>query len=574
MSKRKWINSDPAVFSKIETLTKEFDAVGRTQSAALLIWFLQNIYRLDEFESEDAVCDKKHDAGVDAIVVNDAHQEIVLFQAKRKEKIPATLGDTDLKEFYGSLQQFTDKGKIEKLIATSENSELKRILIDEKVGEKIDTGYKVRAVFVTNIAANHDAQNYLGALETSGHSIDLWDLIRLGPVIRQLEKEWFLAEETRLKAHADMIFWQGARTNPDLIYAAIPAKMLTKMPGIEDTRIFAQNVRLGLGKTRVNSEILESIKNKGEHSRFLAFHNGLTIVAQKLTVRGSVIKMSHFSVCNGCQSLLTLHANHSILTDELLIPVRIVRVDSDREISEIIAYRTNNQNAVSLKDLSANDAAQVQLKAEFDALFGYQTIYSIKRGDSRAPKSSAEPLANEVAGQLLLSLFEREPWSAHQKYRIFGDLEARIFRYGVNATHIRLAQLAMNEVVVQLQTLKHERVRRYSLTKFVVLFLLGEVLRKEDAGLSLLSAPLPYLQQKGGDSKRQSLLTKSFGDLLQFVITELNYIIDEKEKQVGGFDYKTEFKSAKDVGSLRAEILKAYDKDKFKGRVTPFSLPK
>src|SRR3981081_1615023 len=85
--KRVYSNADD--FTSLETFIAPFNAQGRTESAALLIWFLQTIYRLDEVDAEDAVCDRKHDEGVDAIIVNDPRREVVLFQAKRREKLPA-----------------------------------------------------------------------------------------------------------------------------------------------------------------------------------------------------------------------------------------------------------------------------------------------------------------------------------------------------------------------------------------------------------------------------------------------------------------------------------------------------
>jgi len=63
--------------------------------------------------------------------------------------------------------------------------------------------------------------------------------------------------------------------NPRLVLAAVPARDLVRIPGISDFRVFAQNVRLGLGRTRVNREIDKSVKTKSEHADFLSFHNGL-----------------------------------------------------------------------------------------------------------------------------------------------------------------------------------------------------------------------------------------------------------------------------------------------------------
>lgn len=568
MSKR--ITSDPAAFAELEALVKNHEAAGRTDSAAFLIWFLQTIYRMDETDAQDAVCDRRADMGVDALTVNDDSEEVVLFQSKRKEKVPSTLGDSDLKAFVGALTQFKTKAAIEKVTATTENIELKNLLTAHKVADKVEQGYAVRLIFIANVTADANAIRYITVAQGSGISLDLWDLGRIAPVLKQLQKEWFVEEPAKLKIIPDKSFVDGARSNPRMIFAAIPARQLVTLPGIDDTRIFAQNVRLGLGRTRVNKEILASVQLKDEHPQFLTFHNGLTMIAQELKLRGGTIHLNKYSVCNGCQSLLTFYDNRKLLTQDLEVLVRIVRVGDQRETAESIAYRTNNQNAISLRDLSANDNTQIQLKAEFDQLFGDRITYVIKRGEATAKNE----LQNEDAGQLLLALFSRQPWSAHQKYKIFGDLKSQIFAYGINAPHIRLAQLVAGEIDKLLTTVTNERIRKYALTRYILVFLIGELLRAESDGQHLLENPRPYLFVKGakGSDKVEARVLKSVRELANFAITELNYFIEEN----GGdaYDYKSEFKSEKQVAAIRKEVMKAYGKDKFTGRITPFALPK
>ena len=374
-------SSDKGDFQQVEDLAKRYEVVGRTRSAAFLLWFLETVYRLDEIEAQDAVCDRQHDAGIDAIVVNDSRQEIVLFQTKRREKLPATLGDTDLKEFVGSLAQFKSDTSVKQLFADSKNDELKELIRDLDIAAKVKAGYRVRPIFVTNVAANKDAHDYINHASGVGAKLDLWDLARLSPVLKQLSREWFVAEPAILKLNSGKLFFDGPKDEPNLVYGAVPAKELVKLPGISDLRIFAQNVRLGLGNTRVNDEIVEAVRSKKEHSQFITFHNGLTIVAKEMRLRGSILRLKDFSVCNGCQSLLSFFENRSKLTDALSVLVRVVRVGNDRRLPETIAYRTNNQNAISLRDLSSNDVRQVQLKAQFDELFGSDVKYVIKRGE-------------------------------------------------------------------------------------------------------------------------------------------------------------------------------------------------
>ena len=563
--------TDKHSFDALEAVLKPFDVPGRTQSASFLVWFLQSIYRLDEVEAQDAVCDKTLDKGIDALFVNDGDEEVVLFQAKRAEKIPATLGDNDLKKFIGALAQFRFEATVAEMASTTQNPELKRLLVKNDVAAKIGKGYKLRPIFISNIAANDDAEEYVRFAGVAGDDIDLWDLERITPVLKQLtQQEWFVPEEATLNINPKMNFYEGAEKTPDLIIAAVSAKEMIKLSGISDTRIFAQNVRLGLGDTRVNTELVSSIKEGKEHKKFLTYHNGLTVVAKEISLARGKITLKNYSVCNGCQSLLSLYKNQTCITNNLTLLVRFVRVGEDRSLAASIAYKTNNQNPISLRDLSANDSTQTQIRAEFDSLFGFDSNYLIKRG---APASKKD-LPNELAGQLLLSLYAKEPWSSHQKYKIFGELEPEIFKYGINANHIRFAQLAMQECEKQLGKCKQAKVRTYGLTRFLVLYFVGELMRKQPDGESILDNPAKYLRHSNLDSDRANLereLMKEISSLAGYAVTELNYYIEDH----GGdaYDYKSEFKSEKNVGAIRLEILKSYDKDRFRDKVDPFKAP-
>jgi hypothetical protein len=281
--------------------------------------------------------------------------------------------------------------------------------------------------------------------------------------------------------------------------------------------------------------------------------------------------MRHYSVCNGCQSLLSFYRNQAALTNKLAVLVRFVRIGQDKSLAGSIAYKTNNQNPISLRDLSANDSTQVQLKADLDALFGNDSTYIIKRG----VKAANEELHNEYAGQMLLALYVKQPWSAHQKYKVFGELESEIFRFGITGSHIRLSQLIMRRCVEALKNCTFPRVRCYGLTRFLLLFVVGELLRKTEDGKNLLDDPLPYLLKKGGhatDIARENAMLEAVTGVANYAVTELNYLISDRGGEV--YDYKSEFKTPKGVEAIRSEVLKSYDKDRYRDKVDAFQLPK
>jgi len=244
-------------------------------------------------------------------------------------------------------------------------------------------------------------------------------------------------------------------------------------------------------------------------------------------------------------------------------------VGEERRRSEKIAYRTNNQNAISLRDLNANDSTQVQLKSEFDQLFGSRIKYEIKRGE----EDGGAVLSNEYAGQLLLAFSVGSPWSSHQKYRVFGDLQSEIFRYGVTASHIRLAELVADVVENALDRISNERIRKYRLTRFIIVYLINQILRHEAGGKRLFENPRPYLEIDGDDGSgaRESKLIEQLEEIAAFVVTEMNYFLEERSDD--DYDYKTDFKSPRHIKELRSEVMKGYEKDKFKKRIKVFALP-
>ena len=86
------------------------------------------------------------------------------------------------------------------------------------------------------------------------------------------------------------------------------------------------------------------VLTKEEHSKFLTFHNGLTMVAQEVSIlEGGTIHLDKYSVCNGCQSLLTFYGNRKLLTGKMEVLVRIVKRGSTRK-PQIFAYGINAPN--------------------------------------------------------------------------------------------------------------------------------------------------------------------------------------------------------------------------------------
>ncbi len=129
----------------------------RSESAAFLIWYLENYYRLDTLEAQDAVCDQRGDKGVDGIFVNDDDQTITIFQAIIRQSPNSTIGDKSLREFAGTISQFETAKSIQNLIDTAGNARVGKLADDLDLINKIGT-HELRAEFLCNaelVPRNH-----------------------------------------------------------------------------------------------------------------------------------------------------------------------------------------------------------------------------------------------------------------------------------------------------------------------------------------------------------------------------------------------------------------------------------
>src|SRR5262249_1158002 len=103
-------------YTSLQKLIGPYSVKGRTESASFLNWFLENIYRLDDVAADDAICDKPNDKGIDGIQVDEINEEINERQGKVRQKANSTLGDTDLKEFAGTLSQLATPANIDLIL--------------------------------------------------------------------------------------------------------------------------------------------------------------------------------------------------------------------------------------------------------------------------------------------------------------------------------------------------------------------------------------------------------------------------------------------------------------------------
>jgi hypothetical protein len=441
----------------LDLFRQHLDPKRRSESASFLIWFLENYYRLDPLEAMDAVCDQRGDKGVDGIYLNDADNTIDVLQSRISQRKTATVGDTALKEFYGTLSQFRTKKALKNLCDTSGETQVASLVKRLDLLAKVEA-YDIRGVYVTNIELDGNGSAFLA----SAPDIVFYGRNRLAATYVSDKKASPIARPVTFDVAGLSVAEYIVDVNTKSVIAPLKATELTNLHGIADQSLFDLNVRGALGSTKVNRDIVNSIHDAALHKQFPLFHNGITIICQNMRHGSEKITINKYFVVNGCQSLNALYNNKRHLTDDLRILTKIIRMDVKSNLAQLVTRYSNNQNGVKARDFKSNNQIQIRLQNEFNTLYGGRFSFEIKRGEIL----SGTVVSNEEAGLLLLAFDLKEPWATHRKYQVFEDKYADIFgRPVVNADRIVLCYTLMQLILKATDMITNKLFGKYVLTK-------------------------------------------------------------------------------------------------------------
>jgi hypothetical protein len=100
---------------------------------------------------------------------------------------------------------------------------------------------------------------------------------------------------------------------------------------------------------------------------FVLLNNGVTVVADDLSVTGDNFTLTGFQIVNGCQTSHVLFNNRSNIPDDIHIPIKLIVSPEDILKNQIIKA-TNRQTVVKLEELSALTDFQKSLEQYYDAI--------------------------------------------------------------------------------------------------------------------------------------------------------------------------------------------------------------
>ncbi len=177
--------------------------------------------------------------------------------------------------------------------------------------------------------------------------------------------------------------------------------------------------------------------------------------------------------------------------------------------------------------------------------------YVIKRGETA---TGEVVIQNDLAAQILIALYNEQPFLAHRKFALFDQEYKTVFHPRISAANIYLGWIIWDEVGKHLDEIENPLIARYALTSFVLVFLVGRIMRETEVGKALLEAPLEYVR----DDEAQ--VRTAIGRLVGDILVDFNGYIREKEDETGYFDYKTRFKSQSAIREITEDVLRGHQR--------------
>lgn len=178
-------------------------------------------------------------------------------------------------------------------------------------------------------------------------------------------------------------------------------------------RLVAGNIRLNLGK-KIGRMIRATYEEKPHD--FWYFHNGITMICDKMTHASGRVTIYRPSVINGAQTLFAISAsdtkrNGALVTTRVIVRHKAQEVapEDDRWIQDVIRY-VNTQNKVDPSDFRSNDAQQIELQRLFRV---EKVFYERKRGEWREHRNEPQyqgftAFSLKSLGNVLTDVSERD----------------------------------------------------------------------------------------------------------------------------------------------------------------------
>ncbi len=214
-----------------------------------------------------------------------------------------------------------------------------------------------------------------------------------------------------------------------IVDASTIVEMMTNESGGLLSSIFYDNVRDYQGGNNVNKEIANTLSTDGKDA-FVILNNGITVVAEKITISRNLLTISNYQIINGCQTSHVLFENRNVLTSDVKVPLKLI-VSSDENLISKVIRSTNRQTEVKEQDLIAYTDFQKRLESYYASFPESSRLYYERRSKQYNNKSIERKKIVDKTMQIkaVASMFFDKPEMATRYFgALFNEFKDRLFK--------------------------------------------------------------------------------------------------------------------------------------------------
>jgi len=149
---------------------------------------------------------------------------------------------------------------------------------------------------------------------------------------------------------------------------------LAQLYGEHGEQLLQQNIRVYQGDRATNASIKQTAVG-GESANFFHYNNGVTFLCETAEWDQFISKLTLHKgqIVNGGQTIRVLYDafQGTALKDDVLVPVRVITSQGDKDFGNNVAVNLNNQTRLGSSFLRSNDPRVVQLANALASLGWY-----------------------------------------------------------------------------------------------------------------------------------------------------------------------------------------------------------
>jgi hypothetical protein len=432
--------------------TKIADKYGDSKRGNLLIWwYFIRLHGFEAAEVEPIIVDGGGELGIDVIYIDES--DIVHFyQFKNPYRVDKEFPASEADKVISGLHLILNK-KHHKVA----NESLKQKI--EDIYQIVPSGYRLHIVTSGKGIAEEakvKLDNFVEGLSASRQYFSWYP-----EDISVLQDQFY---RRNLPAVDDPLYFVVDKGQPyqvrsgehDCYMFHCGGDVLAKFYEKHGEQLLQQNIRVFEGNRSTNASIKQTCETD-DAAHFFHFNNGVTFLCEKAEWDGFTHRLTlhKAQVVNGGQTVRVLNSvfRANTLRKEVVVPVRVITSQGNKEFANNVAVNLNNQNKVDDSFLKSNDPRVVQLAHSLASTgwylerreneINYMTQEEIERLEKKIGASLEERTIRLKEGtQAYAATFLRQPELAKKNpKKLFlsindgGDFE-RIFNQEITAERV------------------------------------------------------------------------------------------------------------------------------------------